>query len=220
MSATRKPGRPVDPDLHERRRTQILDVAASLFAENGYADADTQKLADELGISKGTVFRYFPTKRELFAATIERALEQLQHDVDAAVDLVADPLAKIVAAITAYLRYFDRRPEVVELMILERAEFKDRKSSYFDRHDRCDEKDERWRLVMATLVAEGRFRAVPAERARSVLGDLLYGTIFSNHMSGRPRSLEEQAEGLFDIVFNGLLTEAERARRADVDQSK
>lgn len=210
MATTRKPGRPIDLELQERRRAEILDSAAKLFAEKGYAHADTQDLADGLELSKGTIFRYFPTKRELFAASIERALQKLGERVDAAADAVADPMQKLLAAMTAYLRYFDEHPEVVELMILERAEFKDRKSSYFDHSNKCDETDERWNAVLAALVADGRFRQLPPDRVRNVVGDLLYGTIFSNHMSGRTRTLEEQAGALFDIVFRGLLTDAYR----------
>lgn len=210
MQTTRKPGRPIDLDLQERRRADILDAAAKLFAEKGYAHADTQDLADGLELSKGTIFRYFPTKRELFIAAIGRAMEKLGQCVDAAADAAADPLEKLLAAMTAYLRYFDAHPEVVELMILERAEFKDRKSSYFDHSNKCDEKDQRWNDVLSALMADGRFRRLPPDRIRNVVGDLLYGTIFSNHMSGRTRSLEEQAGALFDIVFRGLLTDAHR----------
>lgn len=212
MPATRKPGRPVDPDLQERRRREILDASAKLFAEKGYAQADTQDLADRLEVSKGTIFRYFPSKRELFEASIQHGLERLQTAVDSEVAGVLDPLDMLLAAMTAYLRFFDASPEVVELLILERAELKDRKSSYFENKDKCDESNERWAGVLTSLIDSGRFRKMPIDRIRNVLGDLLYGTIFSNHMSGRARRLEDQARDLFDIVFHGLLTDAERAR--------
>lgn len=209
---SRKPGRPIDLNLQERRRAEILDGATKLFAAKGYAQADTEELAAQLDVSKGTIFRYFPTKRELFSAAIERGLDGLRLSVDAAADAVADPLQKLLAAMTAYLRYFDDNPEVVELLILERAEFKDRQSSYFDHRDKSAETDERWRGVLSGLIDTGRFRELPVDRIRNVIGDLLYGTIFSNHMSGRTRTLEEQADALFDIVFHGLLTDAERLR--------
>lgn len=212
MTTTRKPGRPIDLDLVERRRTAILDAAAKLFAAHGYAHADTQELADVVQVSKGTVFRYFPTKRELFEASIERSLDRLRQTVDAAADAVADPLQKLLAAMTAYLRFFDENPEVVELLILERAEFKGRKSSYFDHKEKCAEADDGWLVLLAGLIVDGRFRNIPTERIKNVLGDLLYGTMFSNHMSGRTRALESQAHDLFDIVFHGLLTDEERSR--------
>ena len=43
-------GRPVDEELRGRRSGEILDVAATLFAERGYAGADTQELADRVGV--------------------------------------------------------------------------------------------------------------------------------------------------------------------------
>ncbi len=213
---SRRPGRPIDVQLQERRRAEILDQAAKLFAARGYASTDTQELAAELDVSKGTIFRYFPTKRELFSAAIERSLEQLRLAVDHAADGVDDPLEKIIAAMTAYLRFFDDHPEVIELLILERAEFKDRISSYFDRRDRGAECDEYWRQLLTGLIEAGRLRELPVDHIRQVLGDLLYGTIFSNHMSGRTRPFAEQATALFDIVFHGLFTERERQRTAPV----
>lgn len=208
MTATRKPGRPVDVVRQERRRGEILAAAAKLFAENGYAKCDTQQLADGLGISKGTVFRYFPTKRALFVACIERAMDQLRAQVDGVAAKATDPLDKLALAIVAYLRFFDRHPEVVELLILERAELKDRKSTYFDRDDRRAESERGWRRVVVELVSSGRFRVMPPDRILEFIGDLLYGTIFSNHMSGRRRSLASRGPGLLDIVVRALRADA------------
>lgn len=205
---TRKPGRPVDVLLQERRRGEILAAAARLFADKGYAKCDTQQLADGLGISKGTVFRYFPTKRALFVACIERALERLRAEVDGVAAQAADPLEKLSLAIVAYLRFFDRHPEVVELLILERAELKDRKSTYFDRHERRAESERGWRRLVAGLVSSGRFRDLPPERILEFIGDLLYGTIFSNHMSGRRSSLASRGPGLIDMVTRALEADA------------
>ena len=211
----RKPGRPIDPELQERRRGEILDAAATLFASQGYASADTQALADGLGIAKGTVFRYFPTKRELFVACIERAMERLRSKVDAVALQAADPLEKLRRAIRAYLRFFDESPEVVELMILERAELKDRKSTYFDRRDRRAESEQGWRRVIAELVATDRFRDVAPDRILRFIGDLLYGTIFSHHMSGRMQSRSALAPDILEFVSHALLAAPARpARRA------
>ena len=62
----KRPGRPKDEGLAARRCKEILDVAARLFAARGYQNTDVQVVADELGVGKGTVYRYFPSKRELF----------------------------------------------------------------------------------------------------------------------------------------------------------
>lgn len=212
MPATRRPGRPVDRDLHARRRAEILDAAALLFAARGYAGADTQQLADAAGVAKGTVFRYFPTKRVLFVATVERALERMHAAVDAAAEAVDDPLAKLRGALAAYLAFFDAHPEVVELLILERAELGAPSSAYFARGVRNAVAEDRWTRVIGALVADGRFRRLAPERVLAFLGEVVYGAVLTRHFSGRRARLADRAEELFDLACHGLVAAGPAAR--------
>jgi hypothetical protein len=41
----------------------------------------------------------------------------------------------------------------------------------------------------------------------------VYGTILANHLTGRRVSPQRQARAIIDVVFQGILTEAERRRR-------
>jgi hypothetical protein len=69
--------------------------------------------------------------------------------------------------------------------------------------------------MLEGLIADGRLRAdVPVERVMTVIGDLVYGTIITNHFAGRHRPFGEQAADIIDVVFNGILTEGERQRLA------
>ncbi|MEA3003945.1 MAG: hypothetical protein QOH81_2733 [Sphingomonadales bacterium] len=54
------------------RRSEILDVAAEIFLEQGYAAASMSAIAARLGGSKGTLYNYFTSKEELFRAHVER----------------------------------------------------------------------------------------------------------------------------------------------------
>src|SRR3954463_4441272 len=86
----RRPGRPKDPDLEARRRAQILDTAARIFATYGFANTQVQTIANHLGVGNGTVYRYFPTKEQLFLSTVERGLKELEAEMDA---VLSQPLA-------------------------------------------------------------------------------------------------------------------------------
>src|SRR5215831_8525437 len=108
-------GRPKDEDLKSRRQEEILDVSAKVFARHGFPNTDVQVIADQLGVGKGTIYRYFPTKRDLFLATIERGVRRLQEATDAHAASASDPLERIIAAIHSYLEFFDENPEMVEL---------------------------------------------------------------------------------------------------------
>ncbi len=55
-----------------KRREQLLDCAADLFAVNGYARATTAQLAKAAGVTEPIIYRHFDSKRDLFVALIER----------------------------------------------------------------------------------------------------------------------------------------------------
>lgn len=215
-TAARKRGRPRNPELLERRREEILDTAARIFARLGYPGTDVQLVADALEVGKGTIYRYFPSKEELFLASVDRGMLRLRAEIDASVVDLTDPLDRVERAIRTYLSFFKDHPEFVELMIQERAEFRDRKkSTYFEHRDKdeCGGKNSEWSNLFAGLMVEGRVRDIPVKRILDVSSDLVYGTMFTNHFAGRHKPLEEQAQDILDIVFNGILTTKERRRR-------
>jgi AcrR family transcriptional regulator len=206
----RLPGRPPDEALQERRREAILKQAAALFARHGLADTDVQWIADALSISKGTVYRYFPSKEKLFLAAVERGVKRMRKHIDTARRGVTDKIDDIRAAVIAYLRFFKKNPELVELFIQERAAFKGRRQPIYFLHRASRRGPAREHL--AGLLAEGRIRSIPLDRIIDVLGDVLYGTMFTNHFAGRQKPFQAQAEDVLDVVFNGILSDKERNR--------
>lgn len=201
----RGPGRPRDEQLSCRRRSEILAAAILHFARRGFAETDVQLIADELGVGKGTVYRYFPSKERLFLAAVDQGMQSLREAVDAAAARAKAPLPRVEAGIRAYLEYFDRNPAVVELIIQERAHFRDRKRSTYFVHR--DANLGPWRDLLASLIASGVMRKVPVDRALSIVSDFLYGTMFTNHFTGRKTSLTAQAGEVIDLLFHGLLTD-------------
>jgi len=209
--AEQKPRRPCDEALWASRCEQILEAAARLFAKHGYAKADTQLLAEELGIGKGTIYRYFPSKEEVFLAAADRAMRKLREQIDAGIEGITDPLDRIAAAIRTYLAFFAENPDFVELLMQERAQFKDRKKPTYFAHREANV--EAWRAIYRALIAEGRVRDMSVERITDVVSDLLYGTMFTNYFAGQRKPFEAQAQDILDVVFNGILSDAERCRR-------
>ncbi len=113
--------------------------------------------------------------------------------------------------IRTFLAFFAEHPEFVELLIQERAYFKDRTRPTFMEHRTLNV--ERWRALYRGLITEGRVRDVPVDRITDVIGNLLYGTIFTNYFSGQAKSVEVQAQDIIDVAFRGILTPPEREAR-------
>ena len=193
------------------RREEILDVATDLFAEFGYSDAVTKDLAEKLQIGKGTIYRHFPSKRELFLSAVDRVMRRLRIHIDAAIAVVPDPVDRIEEGTRAFLGFFAEHPKFVELLIQERALFKDRTTPTYSSH--LERSKQRWHDLYRDLIAAGRIRDMPVDRITTVFLDLAYGTIFTNYFSNRSRSSEDQARDILDVVFRGILGEAERHRR-------
>jgi TetR/AcrR family transcriptional regulator len=58
----------------EARPGELLDAALDLFVEKGYAATRSEEVAARAGVSKGTLFLYFPSKEELFKAVVRENL--------------------------------------------------------------------------------------------------------------------------------------------------
>lgn len=194
-----------------QRRQSIVESAARLFAREGYAGCEMERVAAEAGIAKGTLYLYFPGKQELFFACADWGMSWMQKTVRAAAETVADPLERIAVAIRAYLEFFEEHPEYVELVIQERANFRDRKQSTYFEYRAAN--IGYWQDLYHELIAAGRLRAdLPVERITDTVGSLLYGTMFTNRFMGRKVSLDEQYAALLEIMFRGLSSDEERKK--------
>ncbi len=108
--AIRRPvrGRPRRVRLdNDQRRAQLLGLAKSAFSDRAYDDVSIDDIAREAKISKGLLYHYFPTKRDLYVA----GLREIANDLVQAVTSIAADLAPIErarAGLDAYLDHITR----------------------------------------------------------------------------------------------------------------
>ncbi len=218
VSDRKKTGRPRDETLTARREEEILAVATRHFAAEGFHNADLQLLADELNVGKGTLYRYFKNKEDLFLAAVDRGMRELHSYIEARTLNIVDPVERLRTAVRSFLSFFDGNPEIVELLIQERAEFRDRLQPTYLRHREANIGP--WQEMLRGVINEGRVRKVPVMRITDVLSNLLYGAIFTQHFTRKKISLEHQAEDILDIFFLGLLSDQERSRSSGASSLK
>jgi AcrR family transcriptional regulator len=89
----------------DERRARLLDVGARLFTTHSYGALSMAKIAREAGISKALLYHYFPSKQELFRATLAQAADDLR--VAVAPDPSAPPAHQLIASLDAYLAWID-----------------------------------------------------------------------------------------------------------------
>ncbi len=92
----------------ERRMEEILDAAFKVFSSRGYHNATVDDIALEAGISKGTCYQYFSGKEDIFIATMERTLETLLAEAEAAAGDSKDALIRMgIEGLTFISKYRD-----------------------------------------------------------------------------------------------------------------
>lgn len=77
------------------RRRAIIEVAERSFLERGFADTSMSTIAAELGGSKTTLWSYFPSKDDLFAAVIDSKIELFRAALDEALIPADGPAAAL-----------------------------------------------------------------------------------------------------------------------------
>jgi len=85
----------------EERRARLLEAARAVVLRFGYRKAGLEDVAREAGVSRATVYNYFPNKEMLFRAIVAEELERLRLAVAEAVDLRAEPAAQLLSYVRA-----------------------------------------------------------------------------------------------------------------------
>ena len=90
MMKERAPKRPA-----AERKRMILESAQTVFAASGYANAGAEEVARGAGVAASAIYRYFPSKRELYLAALRDSGARLLSIWKASADATGEPLQTI-----------------------------------------------------------------------------------------------------------------------------
>jgi AcrR family transcriptional regulator len=95
---------------------KILKVAARLFASHRFHEARMEDIAAAAEVGKGTLYRYFKDKEELYLALLARGAEGMLERLHDGLALATTPRDRLVAVVEAYIEYFDEHPHLFDLI--------------------------------------------------------------------------------------------------------
>jgi AcrR family transcriptional regulator len=134
------------------KRREIMNVAERLFTTRRYHEITTDAIAAEAGVGKGTIYRYFHDKEDLFFQTAVSGFDEL-------CDLIRDRKAgganfsdQLLAVCTQVREFFDRRRQLFRMMHSEEMRILMAKGSM---HDRWVAHRQRLRGVVAEILKQG-----------------------------------------------------------------
>jgi AcrR family transcriptional regulator len=99
---------------------KILTAATRLFARQRFHEVRMDDIAAAAEVSKGTLYRYFKDKEELFAVLLDQAAEEMSLRLRQCAAMPGEPRARLEAILAAYLQYFGDHPHLFDL--IQRAE--------------------------------------------------------------------------------------------------
>jgi TetR/AcrR family transcriptional regulator len=110
------PGARSAPDSGAER---ILQAAARLFAERGYAGTSMQAVAEAAGVCKSNVFHHFASKEALFEAVLHHASRDFRAELEALSAAGGTLSERLLAFLAGHLRVLDRHAASARLLLQE-----------------------------------------------------------------------------------------------------
>ncbi len=200
----------------DTRRAEILDAAVLAFGRKGYRRATLADVAEQAGVSPGTVSHYFGAKASLFEQVIAERLMPYVEAEEASLASHRGPMRELLAQLLRRLWERAWEPGFLELMRGVKVE-----SGEFPESGRvlCEQLSERWRRIFGHILesgmTDGEFRRMDVDVAARAISYALVGTAEKVSAFGTfdPRMPEREAmwTAVRDMVERFVLVDPSRA---------
>jgi AcrR family transcriptional regulator len=112
----------IPPKDDHDARDRIVEAAARCVDRLGPTAFSLSEVANELGVSRPTVYRYFPSTDELLSAVGQYAMQEFTTKMWARLDAITDPVDWIVEGIAIPVEWLPSRPHMTLLLAAGRTE--------------------------------------------------------------------------------------------------
>ncbi len=195
------PSPPPPPETAGKSK-KILEQAIRTFAEMGFRGTDVQLIADRAGVGKGTVYRHFGAKEDLFWTAAFEVFTRLQQTLVAAEQTATGAAAKLHASCLAYAQFFEQYPEYLEVFVQDRAEFRGTGPDTYKREHK--QLLLHFRGIVERGVATGELRPCDPNKTMIALSGLLYGVTVQGCYLLDTLSMREVIEQGVDVFLAGI----------------
>lgn len=187
------------------RKSQILRAARAVFIEKGYLAARVEDVAARAGLSKGAVYFYFTSKRDLFMALVQEEHENTYGFLEQAEEDARPAVVKLLDLGLKYLDYFAglKSPPRFFLMMCEQGIRDD------EIREECQAVHQRFvdssTRILAQGMAEGAFREADPQAIAMMLKAMIDGMAGQSAIGIRPDRERLMNDGL-QMILHGILT--------------
>jgi AcrR family transcriptional regulator len=183
------------------RKNQILRAARAVFIEQGFLAARMEDVARRAGLSKGAVYFYFPSKRDLFMALVQEEHENTYGFLEQADEDHRPAAVKLLDLGMKYLDYFAglKSPPRFFLMMCEQGIRDD------EIREECQAVHQRFvdaaTRILAQGMAEGAFRESDPQALAMMLKAMIDGLAGQSAIGIRPEKVRLMTDGVGMILY-------------------
>ena len=201
------------PSTRWRRRkddrpSEIIAAALACFAERGFAATRLEDVARNAGVTKGTLYLYFPNKEELFKAVVRRTIVAGIAQGESLVEQSPDPTPVLLRRLIEHWLALQAAPAsaIPKLVLSEAGNFPDLARFYLEevvlRGTRLI------RTLLQTGVERGEFRPMAVEHAAiCVVAPMIFNMLWRHSFeryAGHPLDGAAIARVHLDMLLHGL----------------
>ena len=191
------------------RPTQILEAAFQEFVEHGFTAARVEDIAERVGVTKGTVYVYFPTKEELFSAMIlyiAGPLENVIADIGEIEGNAADRLEMLIKGLYDRLLGERRLRQLLRFVVAEGARFPQVIDTH--REELIEPIHARIQAILDEGVVAGEFVGGPRANACLIFAPIVAIALETLvHEDRRVIDLPAYIDAHLDLVMGSLLVD-------------
>lgn len=187
-------------ETQSQTRQKLLEAAVSEFAANGFIGANINQISLAAGFAKGTIYNYFPSKRELMLALINEIGTQHAQFIIAQVEVEDEPVERIKKFFAAGFTFVEQYPAQAQIAINAvfgfDAEFKERIYAAYEGL---------FELIIEDIVLYGvgnqQFEASNPNSTAALLMSIYLG---GSSLAGPDGRIWFDPDTVADFVLNGL----------------
>ena len=216
--------RPADAGTRQRRKEarplELLEAALALFVEKGFAATRAEEVARLAGVSKGTLYLYYPSKEELFKAVVRHNLSSLiAEGEELASQFVGSSSELLSLLMHTWWQRVGSTPAagIHKIVLAEVRNFPELAQFYTD--EVIVPADRLFSVTVQRGVDRGEFRAMPThEVAMMLMAPLIFMAVHRHSFGACPvhGGVEVDATQMLrtqlDLVLRGLEVRAEHGK--------
>ncbi|MEO8217574.1 MAG: TetR/AcrR family transcriptional regulator [Acidobacteriota bacterium] len=200
---TRQPQHPTEPTLWTNfKRQSIQEAVIQLMCREGLKSVTMERVAQEVGIAKGTIYLHYRDKQQLLDEVKESALAPLHARLHEILGGDNSPAEKLEICANRHLAYFDERKELFRILLYEREVARVQGGRYqSERYRRLVREVSR---VIAEGIEEGALRTIDPEKAATLFVEGCVAMVNYRLLHDQGDSVDQDARMIANVFLRGV----------------